>query len=112
MAPLEKEGAEVRAERLRVLLDIATEEPSLRPSELLERGLVDLLPSEHALLGDLTDEDHELADACLVVGRALRARDWAKLEALLSNCEPLFRTDSDQTKETLGIWAEDFGPAV
>jgi hypothetical protein len=70
---------EERAERLRVLIQLAPYLP-MEPGEA-----VNFVPVEdRPLIRELEDDDLDLANACLEVERELRAANFARLERVLA----------------------------
>ena len=82
------EHAELRAERLRVLLAAAGEESVLDPVAGLEGGLPSLSPAERGLAISASRADCDLASQCINLARELRARQWQALETFLSLIPP------------------------
>lgn len=74
----------MRAERLRVLLQLVWEEAAFDPIEPLARGFVPLSPGDIALLFTADELDLATANACLRAASERRAGQWAALEALLA----------------------------
>jgi len=81
------EGVTFRAERLRVLLAVIGEEPSMDPGESFERGPMPrgwhhYMPSDAAAgldPGSVRD-DVGLAIECANLAKEVRAREWEALE--------------------------------
>lgn len=71
------ETPEVRAERLRLILEIYRGCPDLDPAEFAEFGVTVLTRWELLLLDTASEDDLELANACIAIECELQGRGYA-----------------------------------